>query len=98
MRLKMTYSSSKASVVAAAAESGVTVDHMVRTCCLLLHRARISTSLPRFLGFLFFVLFGFSAVFGSASRRASVSYRGEERANVPYLETTSTRCGTQLLK
>lgn len=30
VRLKMTYSSSKASVVAAAAEAGVTFDHMVR--------------------------------------------------------------------
>jgi len=29
VRLKMTYSSSKASVVAAAAEAGVTFDHMV---------------------------------------------------------------------
>ena len=38
VRLKMTYSSSKASVVAAAAEVGTTVDHMVRVhascaCC-----------------------------------------------------------------
>lgn len=35
VRLKMTYSSSKASVVAAAADVGITVDHMVRlSSCL----------------------------------------------------------------
>lgn len=32
VRLKMTYSSSKASVVAAAAEDGAAVDHMVNAC------------------------------------------------------------------